>query len=134
MALKTQTKTGSTERVLRTTFQTLAAAIPAVPLLTSILGLNTHLATEVVGITGLLVILVTTLHNGLETAGLLPAMLKTLPMPIETPQLQAAAQAVAPTVVADAAKVIAAAPIIAPVVAAAESAPSTSVAQTAPVA
>lgn len=127
--LKSQTQTGSTERVLRTMFQVLVAAVPAVPVLTTTLGLSTHLSAEVVGITGVLVIVITAIHNGLETAGLLPAMLKTVPMPPVTPALEAAAQAYAPAIVADAQKVQAAGSVIAPVVAAAE-APSTSRAQT----
>lgn len=128
--LKAQTQTGSTERVLRTMFQVLVAAVPAVPVLTTTLGLSTHLSAEVVGITGILVIVITAIHNGLETAGLLPAMLKTVPMPVLSPTLEAAAQALAPVVVADAQKAQAAGSVIAPVIAAAEA--STSRAQVSP--
>lgn len=116
MAIKTQTKTGSTERVIRTVFQTLLAAVPAIPVLTAALGLNARLSAEVVGITGLLVIIFSSIHNGLETAGLLPAMFKNVPLPTVTPQLQKAAVALAPTIVADTQRAQVVASDVAPIV------------------
>jgi hypothetical protein len=118
MALKTATKTGSAERVIRTVFQTLVAAVPTIPVLTATLHLSTRVSAEVVGFTGVFVIIISALHNGLETAGLLPAMLKTVPLPAVTPQLQAAAQVVAPSIVTDTQRAQSVAAEVAPVVSA----------------
>ena len=128
MALKAATKTGSTERVIRTLFQVLVSAIPAVPVLVQTLGLSAQQSIEVVGISGLAVIVIAAIHNGLEAAGLLPAMLKDLPWQAITATVQqtADAQAIAPAVVADAAKAVTVASEVAPVVSAVESAVSQS--------
>jgi hypothetical protein len=118
---RTAKKTGSLERVLRTIFQVLVAAVPTIPILVNTLGLSAQTAAEVTGIGGLVVVIVFGLHNTLESAGILPSMLKDLPLPTLTPQLASTAQAIAPSIVADVAKAQAAAPVVAPVIAVAQS-------------
>ena len=121
MTLKTSTKTGSTERVIRTTFQALVAAVPAIPILAHTLNLSSTTSAEVVGVTGVLVIIISALHNGLEALGWLPAMLRNLPIPTVTNQLVAAAEKTAPSVVTAVQDATKAVPTVEAVVKAAES-------------
>ncbi|MHB8188920.1 MAG: hypothetical protein ACYDHP_00540 [Ferrimicrobium sp.] len=118
MALKTQTKTGSAERVIRTAVQVLVALVATAPLITSTLGLTPAETAKVLGIMGAAVIVVAALHNGLEAAGILPAMLRGMPVPTPTPAQISAASVVAPVLVEDSTKAQAIATEVAPVIAA----------------
>lgn len=120
MAIKTTTKTGSTERVIRTFFQTLVAAVPAIPILDHTLHLSSTTSAEVVGVAGLVVVIVSALQNGLETLGWLPAMLRGVPNVTVTPAELAAAEKVAPSVVSAVQDASAAVPTVAGVIAAGE--------------
>ncbi len=120
MALKTTTKTGSTERVIRTFFQALVAAVPAIPILDHTLHLSSTTSAEVVGIAGLVVVVISAVQNGLETLGWLPAMLRGVPNLTVTPAEVAAAEKVAPSVVTAVQEATAAVPTVAGVVSAAE--------------
>lgn len=121
MAIKTQTKTGSTERVIRTIFQVLLACIPAAPAIVYELHLSLAQTAQALGYIGLFVVIISTVHNGLEAAGLLPAMLRSQQWPSDPTTTQIAqATAVAPKLVADAAIAQSVAGSLAPVVSAVE--------------
>lgn len=121
MAVKTSTKTGSAERIIRTFFQVLVACVAVAPAIVSELGLTAAETAKVLGFIGVAVVLIAALHNGLETAGVLPAMLRSQQWPSDPTTAQiAAATSVAPTVVADAAIAQNVASSLAPVVSAVE--------------
>ena len=117
MALRTTTPNAASGRIIRTVFQVLVASVAAVPALVQTLGLSATTSAEVTGVIGLLVVLVTSLHNGLETAGVLPVMFKSIDLPTLTPALATAAENLSPTIVADANKLAAVGAIVAPVIA-----------------
>ena len=116
MALRSTTSSAASGRIIRTVFQTLVAAVAAVPTLVQVLGLSATTSAEVTGVVGLAVIVVTSLHNGLESAGILPAMFKNVDLPVLTPSEASAASKLSPVIVADAAKFDAAGAIVAPVI------------------
>lgn len=121
MAVKTQTATGSTERVLRTFFQVLVASIAVAPAIVWQLGLSAAETAKVLGWIGVSVVVIAAIHNGLETAGVLPAMLRSQQWPTDPTATQvAAATAVAPKLVADAQIAQNVAGSLAPVVSAVE--------------
>ena len=117
MTLRTTTPNAASGRIIRTVFQVLVASVAAVPALVKVIGLSASTSAEVTGVIGLLVILITSLHNGLETAGILPAMFKSVELPILTPTLATAAEKLSPTLVADANKITDAGSVVAPIVA-----------------
>lgn len=119
MTIKTTTPNAASGRIIRTVFQVLAAGSAAVPMLVKILGISAATSAEVTGIVGLLIIVITSLHNGLETAGILPAMFKSVELPVLTPTLSAAANTLSPTIVKDANAFANAGAVVAPVIQAA---------------
>ncbi len=120
MALKTATSTSASGRIIRTVFQVLVAVAASAPLMVGTLHLSAAQSTEVSGVVGLVVIIITSVHNGLEQAGILPAMFKGVDMPVATATEVAAAQKIAPQVVQAASEATALGQEAAPIVAAAQ--------------
>ena len=116
MALRSTTSSAASGRIIRTVFQVLVAAVVAVPSLISLLGLSATQSSEVTGVVGLAVIVVTSLHNGLEAAGILPAMFKNVDLPVLTSSEASAASKLSEVIVANAAKFDAVGAIVAPVI------------------
>ena len=116
MALRTTTSSAASGRIIRTVFQTLVAAVAAVPTLVQVLGLSATTSAEVTGVVGLAVIVVTSLHNGLVSAGILPAMFKNVDLPVLTSSEASGASKLSGVIVADAAKFDAVGAIVAPVI------------------
>ena len=116
MALRSTTSSAASGRIIRTVFQTLVAAVAAVPTLVHVLGLSATTSAEVTGVVGLAVIVVTSLHNGLESAGILPAMFKSVDLPVLTSSEASAASKLSGVIVADAAKFDAVGAIVEPVI------------------
>ena len=120
----------SLQRIVRTSAAGLAAFLSAWQLLQPMLGISNTQAAKVAGIVAVLVVLWNAAYIIAEDFGILPNWMRGIPAMPEVggsvASNTAAAATVAPTVVKDVAKVVAAAPVVAEAVKTTETAATTS--------
>ncbi len=89
MTIKASTTTGSLERFIRTLVQIAIADSGSFPALVAAFHLSPTLAAKVIGIVNVIVLAVVAIQNGLESKGVIPAMLRAVPAAVAHPPLVA---------------------------------------------
>jgi hypothetical protein len=84
MTIKSSTTTGSLERFIRTFVQIAVADSAAFPALLAAFSISPTLAAKVIGVVNAIVLAVVAIQNALESKGVVPAMLRTVPAPTST--------------------------------------------------